>query len=333
MAHVRIVAVGALVALVAGVGFYAVRGDPTHVSTFEPPAIAPAPADALATPRSATDLRPLPGIRSVHPDRPVVILVHGLGRRPASMAPLGRGLVEAGFRVVNLGYPSWTTPADTLVALLADSVASCCSDAGETVNFVTHSLGGILVRKYIEDYSPKHTGRVVMLAPPNGGSEIIDFVQTVPGLRALLGPTGSELGTDSLSLPNTLGPASFRLGVITGDRSLNPVYSWLIPGPDDGKVSVERARMEGVDQFLVVPFSHSFIMNREPVIAEVSTFLTQGSFSDEALASWGYNPPAAQDTLGIDPDTLNGPDTLGIGPDTLVPTVSTDAHAQSLLTR
>jgi len=232
-----------------------------------------------------------------------VVLVHGLGRRPVSMAPLGRNLVEAGFRVVNLGYPSWTESADSLVGLLADSVASCCSYAGNEVNFVTHSLGGILVRKYLEESSPDHVGRVVMLSPPNGGSEIIDFVRTVPGLRALLGPTGATLGTDSTSLPNRLGPVRFQLGVITGDRSLNPVYSWLIPGPDDGKVSVERARIEGVEQFLVVPFSHSFIMNREPIRVEIATFLLEGTFSEKALETWGYQPPsvpsAADSLLGI----------------------------------
>lgn len=240
--------------------------------------------------------------------RPVVVLVHGLGRRPASMAPLGRSLVGAGFRVVNLGYPSWTRSADSLVTLLADSVASCCAEAGDEVHFVTHSLGGILVRKYIQEHSPDHQGRVVMLSPPNGGSEIIDFVQTVPGLRALLGPTGIELGTDSTSLPNRLGPAQFELGVITGDRSLNPIYSWLIPGPDDGKVSVERAQVDGAEQFLVVPFSHSFIMTRATVVTEIQAFLANGSFSEQALSDWGYTPPTRPADSAAVQDSTTVPD-------------------------
>lgn len=277
------------------------------------PACEPAPppsqatVEAVAQPPRRTPGR-IPSLRATAPvgpdtlDVPIVFLVHGLGRRAASLAPMGRGLVAAGFEVVNFGYPSWTGEADSLVAMLSDTIAACCADRLDEVNFVTHSLGGILVRKYLQDQGSEHSGRVVMLAPPNGGSEIIDFVQTVPGLRALLGPTGSALGTDSTSLPNTLGPAQFELGVITGDRSLNPIYSWLIPGPDDGKVSVESAIVPGLDQFLVVPFSHSFVMNREEVLDEIMTFLATGSFSQAALEAWAYSP---DDSTAIDPDSVD----------------------------
>jgi triacylglycerol lipase len=286
-----VVALG-LVVLLGVLGFLAQRGPNGGVETPQPSA-----ARAGDPPQDTPDSQA---------DGPIVVLVHGLGRGPISMAPLGRGLVQAGFRVVNLGYPSWTLPADSLVALLADSVAGCCADEIDDVNFVTHSLGGILVRQYLQEHSPEHRGRVVMLAPPNGGSEIIDFLHTVPGLRALLGPTGGDLGTDSTSLPNQLGPATFPLGVITGDRSLNPIYSWLIPGPDDGKVSVERARIEGAKQLLVAPFSHSFIMTRESVLQEVTTFLTTGSFSVQALEAWAYIPleagPQAPDNVPPAPE-------------------------------
>jgi len=218
-----------------------------------------------------------------------VILVHGLGRRAASMAPLGRDLVAAGFRVVNVGYDSWRVPATELSVQLRDSIMACCQGAEERVHFVTHSLGGILVRKYLSDHSPAHEGRVVMLSPPNQGSEIVDRLAAIPFLESLLGPVGGDLGTDAESLPNRLGPAHFEVGVITGDKSLNPFYSWLIPGPDDGKVGVERAALEGASGLLVVPYSHSFIMNREPVLEEVIHFLENGRFSEEAIERF---PPA-----------------------------------------
>ncbi len=218
-----------------------------------------------------------------------VILVHGFGRRPASMAPLGRDLAAAGYRVVNVGYDSWDAPIE-LSKQLRDTIDACCYDIAEQVHFVTHSLGGILVRKYLADHSPGHRGRVVMLSPPNQGSEIVDRVAALPFLHALLGPTAGELGTDAESLPNRIGPATFELGIITGDRSLNPFYSWLIPGPDDGKVAVESAALEGAAGLLVVPYSHSFIMNREPVVAEVIHFLREGRFSDEALERYRPAP-------------------------------------------
>ncbi len=207
-----------------------------------------------------------------------VVVVHGLGRTAASMAILGFRLQDAGFRVVHFGYPSTEEPMDALVARLEAEVARCCGNEAETVHFVTHSMGGMLVRGYLADRPAAHRGRVVMLSPPSQGSELVDAFADSPLLRSLLGPAGSRLGTDSASLPNQLGPVRFRLGVITGDRSLNPLSSWLIPGPDDGKVAVDRARVEGAADFLVIPATHTFIMNREDVAEEVVHFLRHGRF-------------------------------------------------------
>ncbi len=207
-----------------------------------------------------------------------VMVVHGLGRTAASMAILGFRLQDAGFRVVHFGYPSTSEPMESLVARLDADVARCCGDEAETVHFVTHSMGGVLVRSYLADRPAAHRGRVVMLSPPSQGSELVDSFADSPLLRSLLGPAGSQLGTDSASIPSRLGPVSFRLGIITGDRTLNPLSSWLIPGPDDGKVAVDRARVEGAADFLVIPATHTFIMNREDVAEEVVHFLRHGRF-------------------------------------------------------
>ncbi len=207
-----------------------------------------------------------------------VVVVHGLGRTAASMALLGSRLQSAGFRVVYFGYPSTVEPMEALVERLESKVASCCGDEAETVHFVTHSMGGVLVRSYLADRPAVHRGRVVMLSPPSQGSELVDAYADSPLLRSFLGPAGVRLGTDSASLPNRLGPVRFRLGIITGDRSLNPLSSWLIPGPDDGKVAVDRAMAEGTADFLVIPATHTFIMNRGDVAEEVVHFLRHGRF-------------------------------------------------------
>jgi len=215
------------------------------------------------------------------PDAETVVLVHGLGRTPMSMALLGSRLADAGYRVVNIGYPSTREPMEQLVEVLRARLEECCTDL-ERLHFVTHSMGGIVVRRYLAEYSPAHEGRVVMLSPPSHGSEVVDAFEESPLLRGLLGPAGSELGTDSASIPNRLGPARFELGIITGDRSINPINSWLIPGPDDGKVSVESARVEGA-AFLVVPATHPFIMNHQDVADEVVSFLRTGHFTRAEL--------------------------------------------------
>jgi pimeloyl-ACP methyl ester carboxylesterase len=214
-------------------------------------------------------------------DAETVVLVHGLGRTRVSMALLGSRLGDAGFRVVNVGYPSTRAPMEDIVELLRARLEACCT-ALERLHFVTHSMGGIVVRRYLAEYSTAHEGRVVMLSPPSHGSEVIDAFADSPLLRVLLGPAGTGLGTDSASIPNRLGPARFELGVITGNRSVNLINSWLIPGPDDGKVAVDRARVEGA-AFLVVPATHPFIMNRLDVASEVVSFLRTGRFTRREL--------------------------------------------------
>jgi triacylglycerol lipase len=207
-----------------------------------------------------------------------VVVVHGLGRTPASMTILETRLRNAGFRVVSFGYPSTSEPIEALVDRLAVEVENCCAGQAESVNFVTHSMGGLLVRSYLDRQPEEHQGRVVMLSPPSQGSEIIDAFADSPLLQSFVGPAGSRLGTDPTGITTQLGPIRFDLGIVTGDRSINPLGSWLIPGPDDGKVAVERARVDGATDFMVVSATHTFIMNRRDVAEEVVHFLHEGRF-------------------------------------------------------
>ena len=204
--------------------------------------------------------------------------MHGLGRTSASMAILVSRLENAGFRVVNFGYPSRSEPIEALVERLDSEVGQCCNSEAETVHFVTHSMGGVLVRSYLSQRPEAHQGRVVMLSPPSQGSEIIDAFSDSDLLQSILGPAALLLGTDSAGIANQLEPVRFSLGVITGSRSLDPVGSWLIPGPDDGKVSVDRAAVEGAVDFMVLPATHTFIMNRSDVAEQVVHFLRHGRF-------------------------------------------------------
>jgi pimeloyl-ACP methyl ester carboxylesterase len=208
----------------------------------------------------------------------VVILVHGLGRSPASMAILGRRLESDGFRVVRFGYPSTSEPIEVLVDSLAAEVGRCCGADPGTAHFVTHSMGGVLVRAYLARQPQPHGGRVVMLSPPNQGSEIVDAFSESPLLRSFLGPAGTRLGTDAAGIASQLPPIRFSVGVIAGDRSLNPLGSWLIPGPDDGKVGVGRTKLDDAADFIVLSATHTFIMNRADVAEEVTYFLRQGRF-------------------------------------------------------
>jgi len=211
--------------------------------------------------------------------QPCVILLHGLARTSSSMNKMEQALSESGYLVRNTTYPSTQKPINELASEVIPAAIESCNEEGDRpIHFVTHSLGGILIRYYLETNVLDNLGRVVMLSPPNQGSEVVDNLSGMPGFMAINGPAATQLGTDQDGVPSQLGPATFDVGIITGNRSINLINSMMIPGEDDGKVSVERAKLEGMSDFLVVPHSHPFIMNSKHVIRQVLYFLEHGRF-------------------------------------------------------
>jgi pimeloyl-ACP methyl ester carboxylesterase len=209
-----------------------------------------------------------------------VILLHGLARTSHSMDQLAEALTEAGYRVANIDYPSREKTIEELAEIaIPQGLAECRQFEAEPVNFVTHSLGGILVRQYFGRYATQELQRVVMLGPPNQGSEVVDKLKDVPGFKLLNGPAGQQLGTDNGSLPNRLGAVNFELGVIAGTESFNLLLSNFLPNPDDGKVSMERTKVDGMCSFTALPVTHTFMMKNKEVIEETIHFLREGRFS------------------------------------------------------
>jgi len=206
-----------------------------------------------------------------------VVLLHGLWRSENSMNRMQESLAAAGYRVQNIEYDSTDKPIEILADEAVTTGLQRCAGA-ETVHFVTHSMGGILVRQFLEGHDIDHLGRVVMLGPPNQGSEVIDRYAKWPGFEWISGPAGLQLGTGEASVPRSLGPAHFDVGIIAGNHTINPILSQTLPGADDGKVSVDATRVEGMNDHLEMPVTHVFMMRNTEVIAQVLYYLEHGRF-------------------------------------------------------
>lgn len=220
--------------------------------------------------------------QNANADTECVILLHGMARTEKAMRPMQGFLSRQGYQVINLGYPSRQHSVETLSTLAISPALEACEKLNASrIHFVTHSLGGILLRHYLTDNVIHNHGRTVMLGPPNQGSEVVDKLGKLPGFNAVNGPAGQQLGTHANSMPNSLGGVNFDLGVIAGTQSINLFLSTLIPGKDDGKVSVERTKVEGMSDFIAMPTTHPLMMRNKQVMAQTLHFLKTGRFSHE----------------------------------------------------
>jgi len=198
------------------------------------------------------------------------------------MRPVERTLRAHGYEVLNLDYPSTTATIPVLAEGVVDRLKGY--RPGEALDFVTHSLGGVLVRFAVAArlLPLSRVRRVVMLGPPNAGSELADELPRLPLFgplyRRITGPTGIQLGTTADAVPAQLPPVPFETVIIAGTRSFNPLFSYILGGPSDGKVRVDRAGVAGMADFITVPYWHPLLMRPAPVHALILRFLEHGTF-------------------------------------------------------
>lgn len=215
---------------------------------------------------------------------PCAILLHGITKGRESMAPLAQALLENGYYVVNLDYPSRKQPIEQLAASTIPRGLAACKQAGASpINFVVHSMGSLLLRQYYAQRSAGEVHRAVMLGPPNRGSRLGNFLSCIPWIKDLNGPAGKQMGVDPQSVPSQLGPIPFATGVIAGTRSYNPLFAAIIRGDDDGRVGVPSTYVQGVCARMTLPVTHGGLTEDRRVAPEVLRYLRSGRFSvDEA---------------------------------------------------
>ena len=222
---------------------------------------------------------PAPPPAAAADPRECVVLLHGVGMGAWVMQPLADALEAAGYRPINLSYPSRKMPIEQIAGeWLPVKLREGGAAAAPRVHFVAHSMGSLVTRLYLRDHRPANLGRVVMLGPPNHGSAAADRSSQSALLRALMGVNLPRLGTGETAIARQLGPADFEVGVIAGKSALNLLFRKDLGTEHDGAVTVESARLEGMRDFIVLPHSHTVMLWRSAVHAQVLAFLRDGRF-------------------------------------------------------
>ena len=209
-----------------------------------------------------------------------VILLHGILRGKLDMYPITKYLEDKGYDTLNILYPSRKQSLEELTEFVHEKVQSSdhCLE-NKTLHFVTHSMGSLIARYYIATYKPEKIGRVVMLGPPNTGSEFVDWLSDIkvigPIFKQIYGPSGQQMRTNYEHIDKDI---NYPLGVIAGNMSINPLAPWVLPGEHDGAVPVERTKIVGMTDHIVMPTTHSLMMFNPKVMEQIHHFLENDSF-------------------------------------------------------
>ncbi|MBA4037220.1 MAG: alpha/beta hydrolase [Bradyrhizobium sp.] len=208
-----------------------------------------------------------------------VVLLHGISRTALSFRKMQVALERAGFATLNLDYASRRKPLEALAEDIHPAIQRFADRIDGSVHFVCHSMGGLLARVYMARHRPKHLGRVVMLGTPNSGSEIADRLKNFGAYRAFFGPAGQQLGTKRDDAINALFPAlDYPVGIVAGNRSIDPLAGTMLPKPHDGRVSVKNTVIDGMADHIVVDTSHPWLVRNSVAVAQTIAFLQDGTF-------------------------------------------------------
>ena len=213
-----------------------------------------------------------------------VLTLHGLIRSRDNMAGIGEYLEQEGdLTWLNVSYASTRRSIDDHAASLAKVIENL--EGIDEINFVCHSLGNLVVRRYLgEGTQPKpkwivdrRVKRFVMLGPPNNGAHMAELFKDNKLFGILMGPSGKQIATWS-EVEKRLGTANCEFGIIAGSLNSPILNNPLVEGQDDLIVSVEETKLAGARDFLVVPCNHSRLMHEKEMQKMTLHFLQHGCF-------------------------------------------------------
>lgn len=206
-----------------------------------------------------------------------VVALHGIFRRGRSMEALARTLRATGYDVLCPDYPSTSLTLEACAESIHQAIEAFNAGNPGPVHFVTHSMGGLVARIYLDRHRPGNLGRVVMIAPPNQGSEVADFLAGSRLYRRSFGPAGLQLTT---AFAPTLPVPACPIGIVAGTRWIDPLAALVLPGRHDGRVTVDRTRLKESDPVLEVAASHPLLPLLPRVHRAAAAFLANGRFDE-----------------------------------------------------
>lgn len=215
-------------------------------------------------------------------DQESVFLLHALALNARSLSPLANALSQAGYETFNLDYPSRQENLADLAQEIYHQLQPLLNQ-NRLCHFVSHSMGSLVLRELLSQYTLPKLGRIIMIAPPNHGSEVADFFHHWFFYKKFFGPAAQQLTTRAAkNYPNE--EINYELGIIAGNCCLDPFCAFLLKKPHDGKVTVESTKMKGMKDHIVLPAIHALIMRNKKTIYQVIHFLKNGKFDHTALA-------------------------------------------------
>ncbi len=207
----------------------------------------------------------------------LIFLIHGINSSPKDFKKMETAFKSYDYKVINFGYHSKVYTVNQIADnFLKRKIASVSQN--DTINFITHSLGAIVLRAYLRDNKPKNIGKIVMIAPPNQGSEVANFFKDFFLYKIFYHKSGASLsynGIKKLALPNC---DNYFCGIIAGTHTQLPFFSIFIKGEDDGKISVERTKLKGMKDFITLPYPHDTILKKQETIIQCKEFIKNGKF-------------------------------------------------------
>jgi pimeloyl-ACP methyl ester carboxylesterase len=208
----------------------------------------------------------------------LVILLHGIMKSSKKMQGLANFLKRNNFDILNIDYPSTKFPLEDLVEIIHTDISRALELNYQKIYFIGFSMGGLLARAYLNKYRIENLANIVFIGTPNHGSEVADFFNRFKFFRFIFGPAGQQLVTNQDSFIHVLGSPYYEFGVIAGDFSVNLLLSKIIKKPNDGKVSVESTKLDGMKDHLVLSTSHPFMIRNRKVWEYTLNFMLHSSF-------------------------------------------------------